>query len=422
MKTLFDIGVLGVGHAKPSARAGIYRCTESLLQALSRQDADLDFCARFAGDEAAAYLASPAGAPLSGHRFHLDSLHHRLLRNASRDLQDRRLRRRVARTVWSFGARLHARLPVGSPTIPEAAFREAGIYHTPHYAHHPPRFPRHWRGTPFVTQYDVIPLLFPQFFAGEESSSMRKSFAGPMKDWHVVSISEATTRDLVAVAGLSPEQIHTVPLAADPAFFHARSTDAERAAVRSRLGLPDAPYLLTLNTLEPRKNIAAAVRAFARVADEPALRDFHLALAGAHGWKADAIFQAIEENPSVRGRIHVTGYVADQDLAPLYSGATAFLYPSFYEGFGLPPLEAMSCGTPVVCSDTSSLPEVVGDAALTVAPDDVDGLAASILRLVGDTALRDDLARRSLERAALFSWERAAREVLAAWRNASGAR
>ena len=163
----------------------------------------------------------------------------------------------------------------------------------------------------------------------------------------------------------------------------------------------------------------AVIRAFGRLCKERQIADeARLVLVGRTGWKTEKIFAALEEAKHCREAIVVTGFVPDEYLPALYSGALAFLYVSRLEGFGLPPLEAMQCGVPVITSNVSSLPEVVGDAALMVGPDDIDGLCASMLRLSQDEVLRDELAARALARARMFSWARFGAETLAAYRQA----
>ena len=188
------------------------------------------------------------------------------------------------------------------------------------------------------------------------------------------------------------------------------------APVRARYGLaPD--YLLHVGTLQPRKNLARLMEAAASLrARWPELQ---LVLAGQPGWQAGPILaQARAHSDSVR----LLDYVPDDDLPGLYSGARAFVFPSLYEGFGFPVLEAMACGTPVVCSNTSSLPEVAGEAALLMDPEDTAALAGAIGRLLEDTALRENLIARGLEQARKFSWERAAQETLAVLDIAVGAK
>ena len=177
---------------------------------------------------------------------------------------------------------------------------------------------------------------------------------------------------------------------------------------------PEGSYVLSLCTLEPRKNIEQVLRCFVRLVRENPLPELSLVLAGTKGWDFERIFDEIKGAAEIRGRIIVTGYVDDDDLPALYGGATMFVYPSFYEGFGLPPLEAMQCGVPVISSNTSSLPEVVGDAGLMVDPADEAGLCQAMYRLCHEQSLREQLSARAVARARLFSWERCGRETVAA--------
>jgi glycosyltransferase involved in cell wall biosynthesis len=237
-------------------------------------------------------------------------------------------------------------------------------------------------------------------------------------DW-VIANSESTRADLCGRIDIDPARVFVTPFAASAELFHPVHDEPRIQAVRRRYGIPDGPYLLALNTLEPRKNMDHAIRAFTRLARQEQVRDLRFVLVGTKGWRYDRIFEAIEGAGALRDRIVLAGYVADEDLAPLYSGALAFVYPSRYEGFGLPPLEAMQCGVPVITSSTSSLPEVVGDAAVLLDPADADGLSQAMLELYRSPSLRADMSRRSLERARRFSWERCTRETLAAYRAAA---
>jgi glycosyltransferase involved in cell wall biosynthesis len=174
------------------------------------------------------------------------------------------------------------------------------------------------------------------------------------------------------------------------------------------------PYCLFVGNLEPRKNLPRLIEAFGLLrrhglapADLP-----QLVLAGTRGWLSSGIFRAAAGQGLEAPDIVFTGYVPPADLPALYAGAACFVFPSLYEGFGLPVLEAMACGTPVVASTASSLPEVAGDAALLVDPHDVEGLAGALRRLWGDAELRADLRERGLQRATLYSWERTARLTL----------
>ena len=181
------------------------------------------------------------------------------------------------------------------------------------------------------------------------------------------------------------------------ARFAPPSADAV-SAVRQKFQLP-GPYVLSLGSIEPRKNLSTLLAAWPRVADRRP--ELTLALAGA----ANKIYGHIGVDPATLPRVKLLGYVDDADLPALYGAAEAFVFPSVYEGFGLPPLEAMACGTAVVCSDATALPEVVGDAALLTDPRDADAIADAVVTVTDDPALRRSLADRGRARAAKFSWD-----------------
>ena len=227
---------------------------------------------------------------------------------------------------------------------------------------------------------------------------------------HVIAISESTRSDLVAAYDLSPERITVIYEAADPRF---RPQPPDRvAAVRRRYGLPER-YLVFVGTIEPRKNLTRLLHAF-EVLHAGGLTDA-LVVVGKRGWLYGDFFAELERSP-VREAVILPGFVPDEHLPAVYAGAQALVFPSLYEGFGLPTLEAMACGTPVACSDTASLPEVGGDAALYFDPTSEDAIVETLRRLLSDADLQDELARRGLERAAHFSWDRVAAETEAVYR------
>jgi len=227
---------------------------------------------------------------------------------------------------------------------------------------------------------------------------------------HIIAVSEATRHDLVRAYDISPAKVTVIPEAADPRFVP--QAPERCAAVRAKYSLPER-FLLYLGTIEPRKNLTRLLHAWEplyAVGEAPPV-----VIGGKRGWLADDFFTALEASPA-REAIVLTGYVDEADLPALYAAAEAFVFPSLYEGFGLPPLEAMACGTPVLCSDRSSLPEVVGEAALLFDPSDEGAIAAALRSVAKDAGLRTDLRERGLRRAAQFSWDRAARETLAVYK------
>lgn len=225
----------------------------------------------------------------------------------------------------------------------------------------------------------------------------------------IIVPSAATARDLSAAYGTPRERIAIIPHGYHPRF---RPLPAgEVAAGLARLGI-DRPYILAVGTLQPRKNLARTLAAFERLVARGL--PHRLVLVGRRGWLADPLFAALERPGSpARGRISITGYLADSDLPIVYNGAEALAFPSLYEGFGLPALEALACGLPTLTSNTTALPEVVGDAALMVDPLDTNAIADGLARLLTDRALREELRGRGLARARGFSWARTAEATLA---------
>ncbi len=315
------------------------------------------------------------------------------------------------------GARL-APTFAGGGVRPEA-FAAADVFHTTHNA--VPAAARAVPGLAVVqTVYDMIPFVMPELFTPADLAFYADVLARRRPGDRVITISESARTDFCARTGHDPGRVHVVPLAADRAQFQPCGDAETLRGVRERYGIPDGPYFLSLCTFEPRKNLRHVIRAFGDlIRAQPGVADLRLVLAGGTGWKFDAIFDELNDaDAGARARIVVTGYVAEGDLAPLLSGALAFLYLSLYEGFGLPPLEAMQCGTPVVAANTSSLPEVVGDAGLLLDPHDRDALCQAMLDLLHRPVLRRHLAGLARRRAERFSWERCARETVAVYRAA----
>ncbi len=230
---------------------------------------------------------------------------------------------------------------------------------------------------------------------------------------YVLADSQATRDDLAELYRTPAEKISVLYSGVHESFQPTTDPTA-LAAVRERYRLGDAPFVLAVGTLQPRKNYARLIQAFAHLPHSPTTR-YDLVIAGGKGWLYDSIFAEVDQL-GLRERVIFPGFVADADLPALYSAARVLAYPSVYEGFGLPMLEAMACGTPVVTSTASCLPEVAGDAALLVPPTDVDALAAALDRALADEALRADLIAKGLARARQFTWDKSARQLLDIYR------
>ena len=291
-----------------------------------------------------------------------------------------------------------------------------------------------WRMRTIVTIHDMGYMRFPESHTPAQRRYLRLSTRWSARAAsQLIAISHTTRDDLVRYVGAPPAKISVVHHGVSPRFQPVEDQELI-AATQAKYGITP-PYFLYVGTIQPRKNLARLLEAFASAtrdwsvetgarapsAQFPAAplsagKGFtpQLVIAGKRGWLTGEIERQSAQlfglnSPAVR----FTGYIADQDLPALLSGALAFVFPSLYEGFGLPLLEAMACGTPVLASATSALPEIAGDAALLIDPEDTAAIAAGLARLARDAALRDDLRARGLARAAQFTWKRCAEETLA---------
>lgn len=224
----------------------------------------------------------------------------------------------------------------------------------------------------------------------------------------VLADSQCTRMDVIELLGADAARVEVIYPGVERRFQRVRDADVLQA-VRKRYGLP-ARFVLGLGTLQPRKNFERLIEAYARLRGDEG-SDIQLVIVGATGWMYEGIFRRVAEL-ELKGSVHFPGYVADDDLPALYTLADLFVFPSLYEGFGLPPLEAMACETPVVTSNVSSLPEVVGDAALKVNPLDVAALAQAMQGVLSDVSLRNEMTQRGMAQARAFTWARAATKLL----------
>jgi glycosyltransferase involved in cell wall biosynthesis len=231
---------------------------------------------------------------------------------------------------------------------------------------------------------------------------------------HVIAPSEFTRRDLIETYRLDPARVTAIPLAASE-HFRPVEDERELARVRRSYGI-EGEYVLAVGSIQPRKNLARLVRAYSLLLRERGRSNLpKLVLVGKQAWLYGETLRAVEEE-GVGERVVFTGHVSEGDLPALYTGATCFAYPSYFEGFGLPPLEAMRCGTPALVGDRASLPEVVGDAALAADPFDTGAIARALARLIDDGDLRAELRERGLRRADAFDWRDTARMTLQVYR------
>ena len=265
-----------------------------------------------------------------------------------------------------------------------------------------------------VTVHDCVFLRHPEWFRWERACyyrwAGRRSAHGATR---LIADSQSTARDLHDLMGIESTKIETIPLGVSAQFTPPSAESIEKN--HRRLGLPER-FFLYVGTLEPRKNLDRVVRAWDQIAGN---MEEDLVIAGRVGWKTKALDEALIKARH-GDRIHRLGFVDANDLPALIGAACAFVWPSLYEGFGLPVLEAMACGTPVITSNVSSLPEVAGDAALLVDPHDELAIAAAMTRLADDETLRESLRVAGLNRATQFTWQRCAEETVAVYRRVAG--
>ena len=267
-----------------------------------------------------------------------------------------------------------------------------------------------------VTVHDCTHRLFPEFHTWENVDTSEQGFQFAVKrNASFIAVSESARTDLTRLYNVESSRVTTIYEASDPVAFYPVANQRLVRRVKGKYGIPKgAPYLLTLSTLEPRKNLSNTLKAFQRLVQDLPDSGIHLVIAGQLGWKYDQFLSELENQ---RERVHFTDFVLEEDLAALYSGAVAFSFASYYEGFGLPALEAMACGVPVVYGNRGSLPEVVGDAGLAAEPDDVDEIRRCFATLIQDPELRSEISRNAVNRAAAFSWDTTARKTVEIYRS-----
>ena len=356
------------------ARGGIRNYVLHLLDALASLDQDTPYFVL--------YSRKDRHSRLSGSNFHRVACwtpsHHRLER-------------------WALGV--------------EAARLRLDLLHTTDF------IPPAWGcRRSLITVHDLNFLLYPQFLTAES-----RRYYNQQIEWavqradHILADSHATKSDLVSLLDVPAEKVTVVHLAADPVFRPLAESDTRRIAARYGL---EPGYVLAVGTLEPRKNLTGLLQAYRLLIDMEATTA-PLVLVGGKGWLYDDVFERVEVL-HLGGRVRFLHDVPDADLPALYNAAGVLTTPSFYEGFGLPALEAMSCGTPVVVADRASLPEVVGEAGMLVDPDDPGDIAQALSRVMADESLRARMRELGLVQASMFTWERAARATLAVYREIAG--
>jgi glycosyltransferase involved in cell wall biosynthesis len=283
------------------------------------------------------------------------------------------------------------------------------IYHEPNI------LPMPFDGPTVVTVHDLSWIRYPETHPVERVRAMNTHFeAGIKQASMLLTDSEFVRGEIIQVFGVNPDRIRAIPLGVESMFRH--RTEEETRAILSNHGLKHGKYLLAVGTLEPRKNIQLALGAYLML--PPSLRkNYPLVLAGMSGWLNSGL-QAQIAPLLITGEVRRLGYVSRMDLAHIMAGATTLVYPSLYEGFGLPPLESMACGVPVIASNVSSMPEVVADTGLLVDPNDIDAVAKAMKKMICDDTLRNDLSIKAKFRSLNFSWANCVMDTIKAYNDA----
>ncbi|MEX8548567.1 MAG: glycosyltransferase family 4 protein [Mucilaginibacter sp.] len=384
MKVILDIMALGASYEHHNRRTGIFRVVDELAKGLEKSpNCNTSFVSMHYPGGSSKYLKEAKFST----KIEYPTVGDRIINKLK---------------LSALNKYLGGMFP---PVNLDGLLKQADIYHSPFFPI-PPEIIERKSNKLFLTVHDLIPILHPQYFKDDASQlHVKGSIESIQKNGYFFCVSNSTKNDLCTLFSIEPERVFITPLAASKDRFYQSTDRVKNESVKEKYNMGNKNYFLSLSTLEPRKNIDHTIRCFIRLLEQEHIRDVYLVLVGSKGWNFDKIFNEIEGASLYKSKIILTGYVPDEDLDALYSDALAFIYPSFYEGFGLPPLEAMQCGTPVIVSNTSSLPEVVGNAGILVDPLDTDALCAGMLQLYNDKQLREKMSNDSLIQAKKFSWD-----------------
>ncbi|MDR3541813.1 MAG: glycosyltransferase family 1 protein [Desulfosporosinus sp.] len=278
------------------------------------------------------------------------------------------------------------------------------VYHEPNYV------PRPFSGATLTNIFDMSYVLFPQYHPWKRVQMLRFYEKRMRSADRIITASQSAKGEIVDLLKVPEDKIVVTPLGVSTGFSPLQQNEELLQTVRKRYNLPEQ-FLLYVGTIEPRKNLERLIEALSIVKEKLGKSSVGLVLAGGKGWLNGPIYRRVQEL-KLLDDVTFTGYVSEEDLPILYNMALAFVYPSLYEGFGLPPLEAMACGVPVITSKVSSLPEVVGDAGILIDPYNVEELSDAILQVVSSAELRKSLSDKGIKQASLFTWEKCARETL----------
>jgi glycosyltransferase involved in cell wall biosynthesis len=427
LKVLYDITVLGKGHLNHRARTGIFRVVENIaIELVKIPGLDIEFCSSESINELIAcqdYLKSKD--EFTRIKFNVPKKAKWILffcKYVDQYKSKSNLYNRLGfykmtvdflryRFIWAF-----QKLFLRNGIYLESDHHSFDIYHSPFLPLPANLKKQHFKNS-FITIYDMLPVLYPDYFEIGTIAAMEKVYDSITDETWVTCISNTTKKELLEYksGSINQNNVFVTPLAASN-YFYKSNDKAWNAECLLKYNIPSRPYVLSLCTIEPRKNIVQSINAFVKMVEDYHIEDFYFVLVGTKGWDFDSIFDRLDSCTLSRSRFIITGFVPDEHLAAIYSEAMMFVYPSLYEGFGLPPLEAMQCGVPVITSNTSSLPEVVGDAAIMIDPTNSIELEHAMYSIYADEALRRHFSEKGLEQARKFSWKKCAEQTMDVYR------
>lgn len=395
---VFDCTVLGMGHFHPKAKTGVFRVTENLLQQfVSNPSVSVFFYTPEHPLDTYIYLTDNQ-VSFTNQQFLITKSGFAYLKLVSKLL-----------TLFPKGSLFHKVFRrIAHFYRPQTSFdyfeksKEKFNFLSPFY---PINYPKSLKlkGKNFIIIHDVIPLIFPDLVEEGNIEVVKKVVASLDDSTVAVCVSASTQHDLKTFNPAPPSVV--IPLAASAKTFYTVENKHIIHNALHKYSIPTSDYLLSVATLEPRKNIIRMLSAFELYKKENPNSNLKLVLAGTKGWALEDELAKLKINPNVQKDILFIGFVADSDLAALYSGAKAFVYPSLYEGFGLPVLEALQCGTPVLTSAISSLPEVVGKVGVYVNPLDIESIKNGIYEILSDAYQNEISKQHNVAQAQNFSWK-----------------
>ncbi|MCL1655661.1 MULTISPECIES: glycosyltransferase family 4 protein [Elizabethkingia] len=394
LNVIFDIGI--IGDSKENNKTGIYRVADELFKNLCNNENTKLFYANY-GYKYSTAVDEDIEDYLKSNDIELQKVNSRKRRKFL-PFRKEKLFRYFYQKMGIYDYKIMHNNDLLS---------NSHIYHSPYYPFSA-SLNKFSHLKKIITIHDLIPILFPQFNTNAEL--LEQVVDNVLHGGYAICVSENTKNDLLKYEPrIDPSRVFVSLLAASPKIFYKCDDKDKFKKISEKYNLP-SKYFLSLSTLEPRKNIDHVIRCFIQMIEANNIDDLSLVLVGSKGWMYDKIFEEYENAEHLKNRIIFTGRVDDNDLASIYSHAYSFFYMSLYEGFGLPPLEAMQCGIATVTSNTSSLPEVVGDSGVTLDPMDDKALCNVMAKLYRDDDFRKNLSQKGLQRSKFFSWEKCVEE------------